>query len=55
MVLVLLGADLGADGAGVVTEQHLYQLIRLVHPGEEHTVEVQFLDSGVEAFAFTFG
>jgi cytochrome c biogenesis protein CcdA/thiol-disulfide isomerase/thioredoxin len=49
------GADIGADGAGVVTEQRLYQLIRLAHPGEEHTVEVEFLDSGVEAFAFTFG
>jgi cytochrome c biogenesis protein CcdA/thiol-disulfide isomerase/thioredoxin len=49
------GADIGADGAGVVTEQRLYQLIRLAHPGEQHTVEVEFLDSGVEAFAFTFG
>ncbi len=49
------GADIGADGAGVVTEQRLYQLIRLAHPGAEHTVEVDFLDSGVEAFAFTFG
>ncbi|MEJ0008900.1 MAG: cytochrome c biogenesis protein DipZ [Steroidobacteraceae bacterium] len=49
------GADIGADGSGVVTEQRLYQLIRLAHPGEEHTVEVEFLDSGVEAFAFTFG
>jgi hypothetical protein len=49
------GADIGADGTGVVTEQRLYQLIRLAHPGAEHTVEIQFLDSGVEAFAFTFG
>jgi thiol-disulfide isomerase/thioredoxin len=49
------GADIGTDGAGVVTEQRLYQLIRLAHPGEEHTVEVEFLDAGVEAFAFTFG
>jgi cytochrome c biogenesis protein CcdA/thiol-disulfide isomerase/thioredoxin len=49
------GADIGADGSGVVTEQRLYQLIRLAHPGAEHTVEVEFLDSGVEAFAFTFG
>ncbi len=49
------GADTGTDGAGVVTEQRLYQLIRLAHPGEEHTVEVEFLDAGVEAFAFTFG
>jgi cytochrome c biogenesis protein CcdA/thiol-disulfide isomerase/thioredoxin len=49
------GADIGTDGSGVVTEQRLYQLIRLAHPGAEHTVEIDFLDSGVEAFAFTFG
>jgi len=49
------GADVGVDGAGVVTEQRLYQLIRLAHPGAEHTVEIEFLDAGVEAFAFTFG
>ena len=49
------GADIGPDGAGVVNEQRLYQLIRLAHPGAEHTVEVEFLDPGVEAFAFTFG
>jgi hypothetical protein len=49
------GADVGADGSGVVTEQRLYQLIRLAHPGDEHTVEIEFEDAGVEAFAFTFG
>ena len=49
------GADVGTDGSGVVNEQRLYQLIRLAHPGAEHTVEIEFLDSGVEAFAFTFG
>ncbi|HEX3835515.1 MAG TPA: cytochrome c biogenesis protein DipZ [Steroidobacteraceae bacterium] len=49
------GADIGADGTGVVTEQRLYQLIRLAHPGAEHTVEIEFLNPGVEAFAFTFG
>ncbi|HTB65337.1 MAG TPA: cytochrome c biogenesis protein DipZ [Steroidobacteraceae bacterium] len=49
------GADIGPDGSGVVTEQRLYQLIRLAQPGAEHTVEIDFLDAGVEAFAFTFG
>jgi cytochrome c biogenesis protein CcdA/thiol-disulfide isomerase/thioredoxin len=49
------GADISADGAGMVIEQRLYQLIRLAHPGAEHTVEVDFQDAGVEAFAFTFG
>jgi cytochrome c biogenesis protein CcdA/thiol-disulfide isomerase/thioredoxin len=49
------GADISGDGAGMVIEQRLYQLIRLAHPGAEHTVEVEFQDAGVEAFAFTFG
>ncbi|HTC53322.1 MAG TPA: cytochrome c biogenesis protein DipZ [Steroidobacteraceae bacterium] len=49
------GADIAADGSGVVTEQRLYQLIRLTQPGAEHTVEIDFQDAGVEAFAFTFG
>jgi cytochrome c biogenesis protein CcdA/thiol-disulfide isomerase/thioredoxin len=49
------GADIGPDGSGVVTEQRLYQLIRLTQPGAEHTVEIDFQDAGVEAFAFTFG
>jgi Thioredoxin like C-terminal domain len=49
------GADIGTDGSGVVTEQRLYQLIRLTQPGAEHSVEIEFLDPGVEAFAFTFG
>jgi thiol-disulfide isomerase/thioredoxin len=49
------GADIGTDGSGVVSEQRLYQLIRLTQPGAEHTVEIEFLDPGVEAFAFTFG
>jgi cytochrome c biogenesis protein CcdA/thiol-disulfide isomerase/thioredoxin len=49
------GADIDADGSGVVTEQRLYQLIRLAHPGDEHTVQIEFQDAGVEAFAFTFG
>jgi len=49
------GADVAADGSGVVTEQRLYQLIRVAHPGDEHMVEIEFQDAGVEAFAFTFG
>jgi cytochrome c biogenesis protein CcdA/thiol-disulfide isomerase/thioredoxin len=49
------GADIAVDGSGVVTEQRLYQLIRLTQPGAEHTVEIDFQDAGVEAFAFTFG
>jgi cytochrome c biogenesis protein CcdA/thiol-disulfide isomerase/thioredoxin len=49
------GADTDASGAGVITEQRLYQLIR--QPGEvgAHVFSIEFLDDGVQAYAFTFG
>jgi cytochrome c biogenesis protein CcdA/thiol-disulfide isomerase/thioredoxin len=49
------GVDVDASGMGVVTEERLYQLIR--QPGDigERTFEIEFLDPGVQAFAFTFG
>jgi cytochrome c biogenesis protein CcdA/thiol-disulfide isomerase/thioredoxin len=49
------GADTDADGRGVVDGQRLYQLIRQQGPVADHTFEIQFLDSGVHAYAFTFG
>jgi cytochrome c biogenesis protein CcdA/thiol-disulfide isomerase/thioredoxin len=49
------GTDLDADGEGVVTQQRLYQLIRQSGPIVDHTFEIQFLDPGVQAYAFTFG
>lgn len=49
------GADDAADGSGEVREPRLYQLIRLREPAEGRTVEIEFLDPGVEAFVFTFG
>jgi len=50
------GADTDASGNGVVREQRLYQLIRQP-PGEihRHTFTIEFLDGGVQAYAFTFG
>jgi Thioredoxin like C-terminal domain len=36
-------------------EQRLYQLVRQGKPGKDHTFEIDFLDPGAEAFAFTFG
>ena len=50
------GTDTDASGAGVVTGQRLYQLIRQA-PGEihRHTFTIEFLDAGVQAYAFTFG
>jgi hypothetical protein len=49
------GADVGADSTGVVVEQRLYQLIRQPGAIADRTVAIEFLDAGVEAFAFTFG
>jgi hypothetical protein len=49
------GVDSASDGAGEVREYRLYQLIRQKHQVEGRTLEVEFLDPGVQAFAFTFG
>jgi cytochrome c biogenesis protein CcdA/thiol-disulfide isomerase/thioredoxin len=49
------GADDDAEGQGVVTGQRLYQLIRQSGAIADHTFEIEFLDPGVQAFAFTFG
>jgi cytochrome c biogenesis protein CcdA/thiol-disulfide isomerase/thioredoxin len=49
------GADVDAEGQGVVTGQQLYQLVRQTGPITDHVFEIRFLDPGVQAFAFTFG
>jgi thiol-disulfide isomerase/thioredoxin len=49
------GLDVDAGGSGTVVEQRLYQLIRQPKPIVERTFAIEFLDAGVEAFAFTFG
>jgi hypothetical protein len=49
------GFDTDAEGLGVVASQRIYQLIRQSGPITDHTFEIQFLDPGVQAFAFTFG
>jgi cytochrome c biogenesis protein CcdA/thiol-disulfide isomerase/thioredoxin len=49
------GIDTDADGSGQVTEQRLYQLLRVKGEITDRTFEIEFLDPGVEAFAFTFG
>jgi hypothetical protein len=49
------GSDSNADGDGVVREPRLYQLIRQKGQIEDRTFEIEFLDSGAEALAFTFG
>jgi thiol-disulfide isomerase/thioredoxin len=49
------GADADEQGNGTVTEQRLYQLIRQPQPIADRQFEIEFLDPGVQAFAFTFG
>jgi hypothetical protein len=46
---------MSGNGQGVVTEQRLYQLIRQSGRIADRTFEIQFLDPGVQAYAFTFG
>jgi len=49
------GIDVDDQGNGTVSEQRLYQLIRQPSPIADRQFEIEFLDPGVEAFAFTFG
>ena len=49
------GVDIDDEGNGTVTEQRMYQLIRQSKPVVDRGFEIEFLDSGVEAFVFTFG
>ena len=54
-----LGANHGVDtdeqGNGKITEHRLYQLVRQKGAIEDRTFEIEFLDPGAQAFAFTFG
>jgi thiol-disulfide isomerase/thioredoxin len=49
------GTDSAPDGSGEVREPRLYQLIRQKGQIKDRTFEIEFLDPGVQAFAFTFG
>ncbi|HEY8562554.1 MAG TPA: redoxin domain-containing protein [Pyrinomonadaceae bacterium] len=49
------GLDVDEQGNGTVAEQRLFQLIRQPKPIAERTFEIEFLEPGAEAFAFTFG
>jgi thiol-disulfide isomerase/thioredoxin len=49
------GDDVDEHGNGTVSEPRLYQLIRQPGPVTERTLEITFLDSGVQVYAFTFG
>ena len=49
------GSDIDAQGQGRIDRQRLYQLVRQAGPVRERTFEIEFLDPGVQVFAFTFG
>jgi len=49
------GIDVDDGGNGTVVEQRLYQLIRQPSPIVDRQFQIEFLDRGIEAFAFTFG
>jgi len=49
------GIDSAPGGTGEVREPRLYQLIRQNGPIRDRTFEIEFFDTGVQAFSFTFG
>jgi hypothetical protein len=49
------GTEVDEGGNGTVAEQRLYQLIRQLEPIADRLFEIEFLESGAEAFCFTFG
>jgi cytochrome c biogenesis protein CcdA/thiol-disulfide isomerase/thioredoxin len=49
------GTDVDAQGNGVVNGARLYQLVRQRGGVRARTVEIRFIDPGVQAYAFTFG
>mgnify|MGYP001548629665 FL=1 len=49
------GSDVAADGSGTIDGQRLYQLVRQPGDIQDRTFTIEFLDPGVDAYAFTFG
>jgi thiol-disulfide isomerase/thioredoxin len=49
------GTDVDDQGNGTLTDPRLYQLLRQPGPISDRTLEITFLDPGVQAYAFTFG
>jgi thiol-disulfide isomerase/thioredoxin len=49
------GVDVDEDGAGLLREGRLYQLVRQDEKARERTVEVTFLEPGAQAYVYTFG
>jgi hypothetical protein len=49
------GLDVDERGNGIAVEQRLYQLVRQPKPIGDRTLTIDFHDTGIEVFAFTFG
>jgi cytochrome c biogenesis protein CcdA/thiol-disulfide isomerase/thioredoxin len=50
------GSDTDAQGNGTIDAQRLYQLVRQkTANGKDRLFEIEFLDAGAQAYAFTFG
>lgn len=49
------GADIDAQGNGVIGATRLYQLVRQAGKVGPRRFEIRFLDRGAEVYAFTFG
>jgi thiol-disulfide isomerase/thioredoxin len=49
------GVDVDEDGNGLLQEGRMYQLVRQHGRVRERSLEIRFLEAGVEAHAFTFG
>jgi hypothetical protein len=49
------GIDVDAQGDGTLSEPRMYQLIREPGPIADRSFEIEFIESGIQAFDFTFG
>jgi thiol-disulfide isomerase/thioredoxin len=49
------GLDVDEEGRGRLVQPRLYQLVREPASITDRTLEIAFLDAGVEAYVFTFG
>ena len=49
------GFDVDSEGNGTIDGQRLYQLVRQAAGGKDRLFEIEFMDPGVQVYAFTFG
>jgi thiol-disulfide isomerase/thioredoxin len=49
------GVDVDERGDGIAADRRFFQLVRQPERVDEHTFEITFLETGVEAYVFTFG